>query len=226
VKPVKLLFTSDWQAAVSNLDRCQLALDQLLRIVDREGVDYVVHLGDLKDAFNPVDQRVSNWLVHAAQEIKKRCQLLVLMGNHDLIAPQDGVPSVLPLLAAAGADVFPEPRLRSLRDRTNLWMVPYIRDPAKQAKAFQEAAADADRHSGTKILCFHCGIEGCRQNVWTKGKGIALKDLRPNRYDLCVGGHIHLPQFSKPNLYYVGSPFCVDWSEVNSDHRFLLVEVP
>ena len=220
---MKILFTADWQAAVTNLDRCHLALDQILDIVAGAKVDYVVHLGDTKEAFALVDVRVNNFLIEATKAILAYCPLFVLQGNHDLLAPRDGVPSGLPVMAAAGAVVIDTPSYQKLPGEVYLTFVPYIRNAAALLKAFSEPGMPIDwRAKGkTRIFAFHAEVSGCKQRLYRKGHGPKL----PDGFDLYVGGHIHHQQEFVPNAWYVGSPFCCDWGEANEDKGYLLVEI-
>jgi DNA repair exonuclease SbcCD nuclease subunit len=228
---LKLLVTSDWQCALGNLDRCEIMFLQIMRIMLEREVPVLLHCGDIKDALNPVDTRVTNFLVYATREIRNRCNanFLFLRGNHDSITAQDDVPSCLPQLKAAGADVADEDfKVTGFPYHINLWRVPYFRDPERQRKAFKVAEEDARSRPSIKILAFHNELAGCKRSAYSKGKGLTLEDIGAKYYDLCIGGHIHAQQqVSKlPNVWYVGSPFCCDWGEVNQSKGFLLIDVP
>ncbi len=231
---MKILFFSDLQCAVTNLPQCRMVFEQVTDLLKKWKPNgrYVVFLGDAKDARGALcDVRVTNFLIEGFKRIVDDCEgLYFVRGNHDSIATPDGVPSLVPWVRAAGAagvadddwaDAF-----FSLRPDVGLWMVPYFRDPKRQRDSFRGAAADANA-SGKKvrILAFHQEIEGCQRDAHTKGRGLTLSDMRADEYSLCVGGHIHRPQFLRPNVYYCGSPFPTSWSEANVTHRLLTVEI-
>src|SRR5205085_4845868 len=98
---MRILFTGDFQAAVSNLDRCASVVDQiesLLKINAKNESQYFVFLGDAKEAFNSIDQRVTNFLVESFQRIQRHCEgFYFIRGNHDSITVFDGSPSCVPL---------------------------------------------------------------------------------------------------------------------------------
>jgi hypothetical protein len=60
---MKLLLTSDWQCSPQNLHLCQELVEQLLTVIKRQKIDTLIHLGDVKHAWNPIDQRVTNFLI-------------------------------------------------------------------------------------------------------------------------------------------------------------------
>jgi DNA repair exonuclease SbcCD nuclease subunit len=228
---MKILFTGDWQASLKNLDRCRLVKEQVIRLLRKYKPCIFVHCGDVKDAFNPVDVRVTNFLIEAFTEIKQAAaSVLYIRGNHDSITTADGSPSCVPLIEALGADMVADscwtcaPLVRSTAE---VWMVPYFRDPVRQRREFAAAATDAKAilNRTVKILAFHNEVAGCERTAYTKGEGLTAKDIGAKYYDICVGGHIHRPQFLKPNIYYAGSPYAIDWGEANEKKRYLILEV-
>lgn len=223
-----ILWTGDWQTSVSNLDRCKAVVDQLESELKRSKPPrYVVHLGDIKEATNPVDVRVSNFIIEAVQRLKRASDgFLFVRGNHDSIATHDGVPSCAPLVEVSGANVVASEDWLSvdLMARVSIWLVPYFRDPDRQRRAFLEAA-NMPRRGNTSLLAFHCEIDGCQRSAHSKGRGITLSDLGASKYDLCVGGHIHRHQQVAKNVWYAGSPYCCDWGEANEQKGFLKVTI-
>jgi DNA repair exonuclease SbcCD nuclease subunit len=190
-----------------------------------------VHTGDVKESTNPVDQRVTNFIVEAFASIKAHCDgVAFVTGNHDYITTQDAVPSCAPVVQASGAKWVASTNwahfnINGHNPKVHLFLVPYMRDMERQKKAFQFASEAAAITRGRKILVFHNTIDGCQLNNYFKGVGLAKADLFPENYSLCIGGHIHKPQHLEPNIYYVGSPFAMDWGEVNFKHRILAVDL-
>ncbi len=229
---MRLLFFGDLQAAVSNLPQCQMVADQVCGILkqwNRKSGRYVVFLGDAKDSLGALcDVRVSNFIIENFRRIRKNCEgLYFVRGNHDSIGTTDGVPSLVPWIRSAGADAVADDRSIHVNvSGVSLLMVPYFRDPKRQLGEFQSAAAAA-QNLGTrvKILAFHQEVAGCDLNGTRKGTGITPADMGADTYSLCVGGHIHRPQFLKPNIYFCGSPFPTSWAEANIVHRMLAVEI-
>lgn len=237
---MKILVTADWQACLGNLDRLEVAVRQILTHLD--GGTHLLHLGDVKEHFNPVDQRVTNFLVDAFTRIRKKAAgVHVVRGNHDSITTADDSPSCMPLFRALRVDTIADAEWRMISlmeedtsDKADvlvgrLWMVPYFRDVDRQKKAFGEAhrlmKARKQVARVPDILAFHNEVSGCSlSNGFSRGSsaGISLADIGARDYDVCLGGHIHKPQQIE-NVHYVGPPFPMDWSEANQSKRLMLL---
>lgn len=247
-----LLFSGDWQAQIGNLNRLQMHVNQLVKILSsytKKGHTLFIHLGDVKEAFNPLDIRVQNFLIESFHCIRKSCNgFLYVRGNHDNVSTQDDVPSIAPLIHSLGARAVADVDWIKVPMRLLTWnprivrycliyAVPYFRDPTRQKKAFTTAAVDARSPTykdttcdavgkdNVKILCFHQEVFGCQQSLYTLGTGLTPDDIGASVYDVCVGGHIHIPQHIPPNIHYVGSPFAMTWSEANTEHRILALTI-
>lgn len=223
---MKVIITGDWQASITNLDRCLILKDQIIKILKSTPNEKRVflHLGDIKESHNPVDVRVTNFIVESFEEIRQYCSdVLFVKGNHDMISAQDNVPSIIPLISSLGVTVADDRWIKACIGLLTIYMVPYVRNLETQKKMFIEAATDAKHLTGPKILAFHQTVTGCKQNLYSKGDGINVNDLGAKHYDVCVGGHIHLAQDISSNIIYVGSPFPMTWNEANSDHRILRI---
>ena len=223
---MKFIATADWQVAPNNLDRCEIMRDHLLMECDKHKVAGVVHLGDAKEAFNPVDLRVSNFLADTVDTVCSVADrfFFMLRGNHDNANVNDTSQSILPLLAAAGATTASAP----MDTLVGIWgipvrAVPFLRSNEETIAAL---AKPFELRGGPRLLFFHNEVAGSKWNTLAESKGqVTLEHLHSENYALCLGGHIHYQQQLSENVWYVGSPFCMDWSEANQEKGFLLVEI-
>lgn len=196
-------------------------------------MDAILHLGDVKDAFNPVAQQVQNFMVYAAKKICKVAPFHVLLGNHDRTAVSDESDSCMPVLRAAGAFTYEKPALICI---AGVWihMVPYYRDRkvllahlANIGELVDQLDPDIRPQQGEAFLAFHAELNGCKMsanpNVPEGHGGIPSEGLWIDDYALCLGGHIHYQQQCGDRIWYVGSPFQQDWREANHACGFLLV---
>lgn len=244
-----LYHSGDWQCDLNNLDRCQIFVDQLVEELEksnRTDSTFFVHGGDIKERFNPMDIRVMNFLIESFRRIKKACSgYYFVEGNHDPITTQDGVQSCTPLIDIIGANAVAYRNWVQIPIRMKSWntvarycllyLVPFARNPETQQRMFTEASERAAQHSFTdfgvttkkvtQILFFHNTITGCKQNLYTTGEGFSIDDIGAKYYDLCIGSHVHMPQKIGRNIYITGSPFAMDWNEINQDHRFLKITI-
>jgi DNA repair exonuclease SbcCD nuclease subunit/ABC-type transport system involved in cytochrome c biogenesis ATPase subunit len=217
---MRAIVTSDWQASWSNLDKCETALQELLAQCRINSVSLVVHAGDFKHHYSPVDVRVINFGVHFVKTLREKgIDVIILLGNHDRVSMSATSDNWFPALRAAGAITVDTPRYLKEFD---IAAVPFMASADEAKKAFKSLAKKA---MATTTLLFHNEISGCKLNVANRSKddAIKLQDLHPNSYALCLGGHIHLHQKVKGNCYYIGSPFAQDWGEANQRKGNVLV---
>ena len=215
---MNILITSDWQAQASNLAQCEQAAAQMIRLIKEHKYTTVIHCGDLKEAFNPVDQRVTNfWVRFVSMLGSMGCEVIVLAGNHDRITTRDDSPSMLPVLQEAGATTAEEQQVITLGGLT-IACIPHYRNPESTRNALRELPA-AD------LLLFHCDVAGATLDCTGRKMldGISKKELLgfSKKFRYMIGGHVHKHQCLGPNAWYVGSPFCCDWGEVNQQKFFM-----
>lgn len=215
---MNILITSDWQAQASNLAQCEQAAAQMIRLIKEHKYTTVIHCGDLKEAFNPVDQRVTNfWVRFVSMLGSMGCEVIVLAGNHDRITTRDDSPSMLPVLQEAGATTAEEQQVITLGGLT-VACIPHYRNPESTRNALRELPA-AD------LLLFHCDVAGATLDCTGRKMpdGIPKKELLgySKKFRYMIGGHVHKHQCLGPNAWYVGSPFCCDWGEVNQPKYFM-----
>jgi hypothetical protein len=225
---MSILFTADIQAEWSNLDRCNGAWNEILTICKKEKLKYIVLLGDLKQAMNPVDIRVVKWWQYAIRKARKhKLIVLILLGNHDRVGAYSNADNWLSILKHAGGITFDRPGIYQAGEYT-LAMLPYMGVSETRVEAKKLAKNIKGKNN---ILCFHQDITGARYNLQGSKSDAYLSsvDLKSSSYKFCIGGHIHLPQVISgeghtKNVFYVGSPFCHDWGEVNQRKRYLIVD--
>jgi len=216
---MKILLTSDWHASPQNLDLCHLVVENVISVLQNDrDIGMVIHLGDIKQPWNPVDQRITNFLVESVKAIVRKVPFVLLLGNHDRMGVDDDLPSCQPVVEATGALVVSEPVTLTTENGALLAMVPFLRDQSNLERAVRKAKGD--------YLFFHFEVRGAHYNVYSEShEGLPKAVLRPTRFRKCFGGHIHQPQFIAPNIQYVGSPFAIDWGEVNQTKRFLILDL-
>ena len=222
----KILFTSDWQLELDNLDTCQQVVDEIInKFLPVYKFKYLVHCGDVKRAYNPVDVRVVNFILRAITKFKQAgLEVYFVLGNHDRVGMHVDKQNWFPVLRKAGAYAADEPERIGLGD-CNLAFLPFRNSQVLNIRDASELAAEADKK--TDILIFHADLKGAKYNVLenTPSAGtLSIEDLCPGKYRHCIGGHIHLQQNVGRNVWYVGSPFATDWGEANQKKGYLLFD--
>ena len=221
---MRILVTGDFQADFDNLHLCEQAWTQILEYTQRRKMDAIVVAGDLKRVYNPVDARVSNWWVNAISRAVKQDGLSVILnlGNHDRVGQYTDAVNWFPVMRKAGAICIDKgPKVIEVGDG-QLAMLPFC----SNKKVLRQWAEDLHQWvSKNAILIFHEDLKGCSYNQLGRASevGIEPKELYPNSYRYCVGGHIHLHQQIGKNIYYTGSPFCQDWGEANQRKSYTII---
>lgn len=220
---MRALITGDWQAAWANLRNCNAILDQVLSLCKAHKIKTVLHLGDLKHHYSPVDVRVVNFGVRFVTTLRSAgITPFILLGNHDRVSMSVKSDNWFPALKAAGAITIGRPTYFS---EHALAAVPYVQDYRVARRWFRRVAAEAAGYKGKPVLLFHHEVAGSKLNVTaTSDTRLRLADLRPETYRWCFGGHIHLYQRLADNVYYVGSPFAHDWGEANQQKGLVLLD--
>lgn len=221
---MSILFTSDWQTDWQNLDKCHDAWNEVLKICDTQNCKYICILGDLKQAMNPVDCRIITWWQNAIRKAaKNKLIVLVLLGNHDRVGAYSNADNWLSILRRAGAVTFDNPGQYKAGEIT-LHMLPYT--SVSETRVWAKKLAKRVK-GNNNILCFHQDLIGAQYNQQGSKSDVNLtvSDLSYRMYDYVIGGHVHLPQLLKEtkNVYYVGSPFCHDFGEVNQIKRYIVI---
>lgn len=214
-----ILITPDWQMSVRNLPQIEDLVARLHQIAATENVTSIVHLGDVKEHLNPVDLRVTNAAMRAIVSFKlKEIDTYILKGNHDAASYADTSETWLPSLQAAGAHTIDQP-FGCVLNGVPCYFVPFMRD-AQVLEKHLLATADICK---PRVLFLHASIEGAYDNgTHLATDAISRKVLE--RFDLTISGHIHMPQSDKlKRVWYVGSPFAMDWGEVNQRKRVLIL---
>jgi DNA repair exonuclease SbcCD ATPase subunit/DNA repair exonuclease SbcCD nuclease subunit len=223
---VRGIFAADVQAEFSNLDRCQLTWDFLVEYCEKNNLDFIAIVGDLKHQYNPVDYRVIQWWERAISSAKRRkLQVIVLLGNHDRIGLYDDSVNWLSTLRNAGATVADKPCVLDM-GKGHLAMLPYTTSVKQLRKRAAELAGSRTWNNRLDILLFHNDIKNCTYNQLGQKSEARLRfsELHPEKYLVVLGGHIHLPQQLGKNGHYIGSPFAMDWGEANQRKRFVVVK--
>lgn len=211
---MKLLLTSDWQTEFSNLPECEQSLQELLDAADSYKPDAIIHAGDLKQDYNPIDLRIVKFWVRAVRKITEGYRFVILRGNHDRISQDVNSKDWLDVLRAAGAETVSQPKTKQIGDGT-VGFLPFTPDKTQEIE-WAKRLAGHKRDIGPRVLVFHTEIRGAYMTASKMGEGNTAQDLLFDSWDTCLGGHLHCFQkLTDCRAWYIGSPFCMDWGEAD-----------
>lgn len=213
-----ILFTSDWQVTARNLDMIRRVEERIFQVHKDTWFSTLIHCGDVKHILNPVDGRVTNYLIEMVTRMNKKFRVIFLLGNHDKFSNQEDARNFFPVLRAAGAEAYDEPWVEPLGDY-RIHFLPFNSNLKTAKKWAVDLAGRAGKGS---VLVMHETLVGCSLNGRKADVGLTREDLHADAYEHVISGHIHQPQ-KLGNFQYVGSPFSQDWGEVNQKKFFLLL---
>jgi DNA repair exonuclease SbcCD ATPase subunit len=223
---MRFLITADWQAKPSTLDACERAHEQELRIIRTKDIDGHFDLGDLKDAFNPVDVDVIQFQQKRKNNIHEAVKYdVTILGNHDKHGQNDSNRDWFSIFDSDSGHNLTSPQVLTLGDIT-VSCLPYCRDLELLRKQAKELWNEAKLSSKKRILLFHANVQGAKLNqfnIRSEAK-LSLKDLHTANYDRCFGGDIHLRQKLSSNTMYVGNPFATDSGEIDQAKGFIIYD--
>lgn len=253
---MKILLTSDWHidartAGVPRYEELTIYIEELVRVVLREKVDFIFHLGDF---FNPGGMLVPLYTAKIINIVRafehqlfgeSACEAMVLIaGNHDTIEDSRG-PTVLSPLAAMyqfsdQVHVCERPQAFELVGRgavrLGVLALPYVARAAynavNTASAFENAAKLPDI---PLVVIGHQTVPGALLGSETRdmprGRELelpteAIAKLKPS---LVANGHYHRAQtVSSYGLEIVipGSPQRLTFGERNDTRKgYTIVEI-
>ncbi|WP_114312703.1 metallophosphoesterase family protein [Thermus caldifontis] len=248
---MRLLHTADWHLGkvLKGVDRTPEiaeALNTLLEMVAKEGVDLVVVSGDLFDR-----PQVSAEAEAMAVEFFLRLRelgvpALVIAGNHD---PKERLEALSPLFALAGAEVRGRPLFREEGGVVRVGdleaaLLPFVSERILVKKVLQEAEerhrtyAEAMRrilsNLESPLMLGHFALVGARPGAGEfafhlTGSYAVPPSALPLGARYVALGHIHRQQqvSEAPTAWYAGSLIQLDFGEGEEAERgALLVEVP
>jgi len=197
----------------------------MLKFAIKYKPDAIIHAGDAKEQYSPIDVRVPKFWIKAISQITKAgFRFIMLLGNHDRISQSRESKNWLDILRVAGAETVSIPKWKKVANGSVAFL-PFTSDKKLELQWSNQLADDAP--AGHKALIFHTGIRGANISAYAKDDtSITVDQLHSDVYDICLGGHYHEHQnITGSNVYYVGSPFCQDWSEANQTKGHVLVDV-
>lgn len=214
----KWLLTSDWQCCRQNFSRIEATVEHILELIPIHNITVVFILGDLKEAYNPVDLRVVEFMLRMLRKIRRAVQhLIVFNGNHDRLSQVNDTENWGDLLQEVGLTYIDKPQLLAFPDMplTRVACVPWTTENVNEAAKALGLAS---------YLMLHTQLKGALMNAHdTRGSDEGF-DSNAIAYKGIYAGHVHGQQKVGDHSWQVGSPFCQTWGEANERKGFLVVE--
>lgn len=182
--------------------------------------DVVIFLGDWLEAQGAsIDRDTYHAAYSAFEGIAERCrELIIIPGNHDVV--KNSIKVLRPLRKIA--QVVDVPRIYHHKN-DNFYLIPYTSKKDEFLGMLTHLCKT--KVEGGKILCGHVGIHGAIIGI---NEHLVRDPLTPNaileHVDIAVLGHYHRFQVIQNHIYYVGSPYQVDFSEMGTKNGYMVWE--
>lgn len=249
-KSLKILHTADWHLGlvswkgfkgVDRLEEQRDCLQEMLKVLQEEKVNLVLHAGDLFHQYHNPPREAIRLATETLIEMSSKAQVVWVMGNHDwyaIEALQDIFPASIvisknfqPLVFEnLGVCIYPLPYL-SLSRYLGKYTGKSIHEEVKELLA--EVFRGWEKHYRPEywhILVAHCTLEELAfYNEANLAREIFLKAAElPRGIDYGAFGHLHsfIP-FEKASfpIYYPSSLICDTFQREGEKGGFLTVEL-
>ena len=183
--------------------------------LDEHGIQTIIELGDIFDRRKYVNfDTLSRCRDYWFDQIEQRgIELHCIIGNHDIYFKNTNRVNAPSLLMGEydNMHVYDEPAIVNF-DGLDILMMPWINNEN------YEEAMDSIKNSHCSVCMGHLEMQG-----FAMYKG-AFNDHGLNHkvfseYDMVMSGHFH-HKSTKDNVYYLGSPYEMTWSDYNDDRGF------
>lgn len=207
---MRRLVSSDWQLAYNDRDRYRTnwVVNDLPKLLDKYKVDQLVVLGDLTEAKDAHPAPLVNEIVNCFYEISKKCEIIILEGNHDYL--HEAHPFFEFLSCFDNIHWISKPT-----ERDNCLWLPHTRD-------YKKEWAHLSFTKPYDFIFAHNIFTGVSTNT-----GHALSGINPNIFSkdaFVLAGDVHEPQ-TFGNITYVGSPTLTDFGDSYEPRVLLLDEL-
>lgn len=185
--------------------------------LEREGIQTILHLGDIVDRRKYINYTVLNRLKSSflTPIMNAGIDLHVIIGNHDVpFRNTNEINSMNELLGGYGFDkinYYPDPITVNF-DGCDMCLLPWI-NRSNYSQSMEEI-----KNTKAQVVMGHLEIEGfllMRGVMNDHGLHSSLFD----RFDVVCSGHFH-HKHTKKNVTYLGSPYEIFWSDYNDNRGF------
>lgn len=197
------LVIGDAHLRIGRIDEAKSFITQLLEQIKSGKYDNVVLLGDQFDNFAVVRSEILSLWSYFFNQASKMCQVIALVGNHDLAGAEGGTNPMEPFKSFLNVWI--------VQDGLNLNGVhyfPFMRD----TKEFEQRCRELP--AGSVLFC-HQSFNGAQfENGFYDPHGADPSCVA--HLSAVISGHIHKAQ-NLANIWYPGTPFQHSFGDAGHD---------
>ena len=196
-QPIAIIST-DWHLKRDNIDAIKDLIDQQCQLAKKEGVEYLICLGDVFDSRKAQELTVLTAFGEILDNIQSYgLKMLTLPGNHDK-SDYQSFNSYLDSFSYHPAMALCRDYGQYVIENVTLHFMPFFDESVWQEK-FNVSFVPKDN-----ILLTHIAVTGSRNNDGTlQETPVKVSDFKD--FDAVLSGHFHQYQFIKPNFTHVQS---------------------
>lgn len=218
---IALLTDTHWGARGDNIDlrnsMAQFCDDIFFPTIKEQNVEHIIHLGDLVDRRKYINIRTLNMMnEHFLQRIN--VPMNIIAGNHDTYYKNTNLINSLDEIIGENYPnilVHTEPEELDIGD-TKFLLLPWINEDNEEETAEMIANSMAPFVMGHLELV---GFQMIKGMVCTHGHDHTMF----KKFMRVFTGHFHLKS-TLHNIYYLGSPYAMNWSEAEDPHGFHILD--
>ena len=197
--------------------RVEKFYDDLVKIYDKYECGGVIDLGDTFDSRSSIDIPTLDAVLAGIEKIPDSTWNIKLIGNHDQFIRNGQIHNGR--VVSKKFTVVPENKIFDFDG----WRAFFCSYPASHDVLARWIAKYAYQYRNDgKILFGHFQVAGCALATGVALQGIPADILKP--FELCLLGHVHLPQSITACIHYVGSPFQQNWGESTQQKRVAVLD--
>src|SRR5665648_549198 len=121
-----ILVIGDPHFQISNLDTMEKATDEILSIVEERHPDRVIVMGDTLHTHERIHVRVQSMAIKFFKRIADKCELVVLIGNHDRESNTVFQTDIHPFVALSDTKNITIVSTATWNRKDNFLFVPYV----------------------------------------------------------------------------------------------------
>jgi DNA repair exonuclease SbcCD ATPase subunit/DNA repair exonuclease SbcCD nuclease subunit len=224
--PWKFIVFADLHVSAKTLTRA-LDLLSLVRDMADDHHAKVVCLGDFWDQRGVLNVRQLDALLSHFDTWKARgIELVMVPGNHDQVTVDGSIHSVRVFDPYLNVTVATEPLLWP---EQQIAFLPWRETPSEQEAMFEGLCewTDAERTKGDAApftIFGHAEVGGAQANSGARALGRVSPKTIKKVASACYLGHYHKRQQVSDRIWYIGSPFEMDFGERGQPHGIALIE--
>lgn len=204
---LKILAVGDPHFMKNNARDTDALHQRVIEIIESEAPDCVVVLGDTLNDFEVINSATQQRAQRFLKDISDRSELLLLIGNHDIMSNNEVCSEVHPFwaLKAWKNTVVADHPIALTRRGVPIVLVPYV-PKGKLLSVLREHNIDP-----AEACCVfaHQEMRGCKMGAIVSEDGDEWEASLP----LMVSGHEHTCQRPQPNIFYPGTPLQLGWAD-------------